>query len=246
MRRQQTVWWMVIAGLSAVLWVLGVAWNRHGSAYRVWQAEAQQPPTSLPKYNPPLRGAPLSRVGSGTRAPGEAVPVLSVFAPRDHAGRTTQEQPRLYWYLSQTTTSPLLITLAERRGIKPLLEVQLAPPVAAGVHRLQVADYDVRLSPNVLYQWAITLILDPDNPSRNLVEVGAIEYVSPSDALRARLAPASKQDTAAVYAAEGIWYDAVTTLSELIAAAPETTLRQQRATLLEQVGLMEAATYDRQ
>jgi hypothetical protein len=172
--------------------------------------------------------------------------VLSVFAPRDHAGLTTQEQPLLYWYLSQTAPHPVLVTLAERRGIKPLLEVRLDPPVAAGVHRLRVADHGVRLAPNVLYQWAVTLVLDPNSPSRNLVEVAAIEYVVPSEALRTRLAPASQQDTATLYAAEGVWYDAVSTLSELIAAAPEPGLRQQRAALLEQVGLMEAATSDRQ
>jgi hypothetical protein len=52
---------------------------------------------------------------------------------------------------------------------------------------------------------------------------------------------------ARLYAAEGLWYDAIAALSELIDTRPQdTTLRQQRNTMLEQEGLTEAAAYDRQ
>ena len=50
----------------------------------------------------------------------------------------------------------------------------------------------------------------------------------------------------ALYAGAGIWYDAIDELSRLIAAQPENReLRIQRAALLEQVGLTEAAAFDR-
>jgi hypothetical protein len=43
-----------------------------------------------------------------------------------------------------------------------------------------------------------------------------------------------------------MWYDAIAALSERIEAAPnDTDLRRQRAALLEQVGLREAAEFDR-
>jgi hypothetical protein len=42
-----------------------------------------------------------------------------------------------------------------------------------------------------------------------------------------------------------LWYDALDALSEMIQAAPnEVILRKHRASLLEQVGLDEAAAYD--
>ena len=51
---------------------------------------------------------------------------------------------------------------------------------------------------------------------------------------------------AMVYAENGIWYDAIGSVSEQIEAAPhDATLRVQRAALLEQVGLSEVADYDR-
>jgi hypothetical protein len=52
---------------------------------------------------------------------------------------------------------------------------------------------------------------------------------------------------ARLYATEGLWYDTIAALSELIDARPQDTrLRQQRATVLAQEGLTEAASYDRQ
>jgi Flp pilus assembly protein TadD len=50
----------------------------------------------------------------------------------------------------------------------------------------------------------------------------------------------------ALYAESGIWYDAIDDLSRLISAEPDNRrLREQRAALLEQVGLREAAEFDR-
>jgi hypothetical protein len=49
-----------------------------------------------------------------------------------------------------------------------------------------------------------------------------------------------------VYAQHGVWYDAIAALSSQIDATPEDpTLREQRAALLDQVGLSEVAAYDR-
>jgi hypothetical protein len=49
-----------------------------------------------------------------------------------------------------------------------------------------------------------------------------------------------------LYAEAGLWYDALSLLSERIEAAPtDADLRRQRAALLEQVGLRQAAEFDR-
>ena len=70
--------------------------------------------------------------------------------------------------------------------------------------------------------------------------------VAETDAVRARLKEASAASRPALYAGAGIWYDAIDELSRLIAAQPENReLRIQRAALLEQVGLTEAAAFDR-
>ena len=48
-----------------------------------------------------------------------------------------------------------------------------------------------------------------------------------------------------LYAEAGLWYDALSSLSDLIEATPDNPgLRQQRAALLKQVGLTDAAASD--
>ena len=65
--------------------------------------------------------------------------------------------------------------------------------------------------------------------------------------LEAKLEAAEPGEQGKVYAESGLWYDALASVSQAIEHAPrEARLRELRAGLLEQVGLREAATYDRQ
>jgi len=74
-----------------------------------------------------------------------------------------------------------------------------------------------------------------------------MERIDLPDELRNQLVQADKRTSARLYATAGLWYDTIATLSELIDAVPQDALlRQQRATLLDQEGLTEAAAYDRQ
>lgn len=172
--------------------------------------------------------------------------MMSVLAP-DHLGWTVHEQPSLYWYLSKATTHPIEVTLIENEGVKPFFETRLSPPLQAGVQRLRLADYGVRLPLDVPYRWFVALIPDPESRSQDLIAEGAIIRVALSDTLRAQLAQTTKAQVPALYAQEGIWYDAFAGLSDLIdAASQDTALRQQRAALLDQGNLPAIAAYDRQ
>ena len=77
----------------------------------------------LLSYKVPLRGAPATRVGGGTRGAAEATFALSVLAP-DHTGYTVREKPTIYWYVSKAiTTSPVELTVTAPDEIEPLLEL---------------------------------------------------------------------------------------------------------------------------
>jgi hypothetical protein len=162
-------------------------------------------------YQPPKRGAPGGRVGGGTRGIQRDVFVLSVLAP-DHSGLTISEQP--------------------------ILETRLPAPVQAGVHRVRLADHNIRLKPGAAYQWSVTVIPDSDRRSKDILAGGTIERVDVPDDLKAKLTTANKSELLSLYAEAGFWYDAVAAISEMIEAAPQDqALRKQRATLLSQVGL---------
>jgi hypothetical protein len=82
------------------------------------------PKTDRPIYKPPLRGAPSSRVGGGTRGEeGDSI-ALTVLAP-GHTGWSASDQPTLYWYLSKPANTRLELTVIDDDAIKPLLETQL-------------------------------------------------------------------------------------------------------------------------
>lgn len=213
-------------------------------AAEVAASAASTPP--IPTYKPPLRGAPSSRVGGGSRggSSGDA-PRIAVLAP-DHTGYTTEEQPSLYWYLSKPVATRLEITVTDDQSVQPLLEKKLETPARAGVQRLRLKDFGIRLKPGVEYRWFVGLVADPSQRSNDIISSATIERHEPTPALKEALAKSEPQAVPSVYAAEGYWYDAITSISDLIDAHPkDQALRRQRAALLEQVGLGEAARPDR-
>ena len=208
-------------------------------------AQPSDAKTSAPVlYVPPEIGVPSRRIGAGTRGMGRQAS-LQILAP-DHLGYTTLEQPTLYWYLAERTTTPIVFTIREERSVEPLVDVELPSPSEAGVQAVRLAEHGVKLRLGTSYQWFISLVPDPARRSRDFTVGAWISRREPDDALRARLAGAENTSKESVYAQSGLWYDAIGALSSRIASAPsDRKLREERAALLEQVGLSEVAAYDR-
>ena len=201
--------------------------------------------SSMPVYVPPPRGAPVGRIGGGSRRPDVNLPALYVLAP-NHTGFTTKGQPTLYWFVSGPTETRVRITVHDGESIDPLLETDVGAIRVGGIHKLSLAAHGVALQSNVDYQWFVSLVADPGKRSKDIVSGGTIRRVKPSTELRNGLSDAETSGKGFVYAENGIWYDAIEVLSRQIERSPEDgSLRAQRAALLEQVGLMEVAAFDR-
>jgi Domain of Unknown Function (DUF928) len=247
MRCAKMAAWIILGGLTFVIpWASGAWDDQSGQPRRQGiplQSERSAAAADMPEYIPPVRSAPGGRVGGSTRGPGTP-PTLSALAP-DHTGLTIQEQPALYWYLSKPTTYPIEFTIIDDRAIQPLAERRLSGSLQPGVQRVRLADYGMRLSVGVPYRWSVALVVDPDNRSRDIIAGGAIERIAPPTELHAKLARAGKTRAPYIYAEAGLWYDALTVISDLIDATPnDRMLRQERASLLEQIGLPQIADLD--
>jgi hypothetical protein len=167
--------------------------------------------------------------------------ILSVLVP-DHTGLTVKEQPSLFWFISGDTTLPVELTISDPNASEPVLETRIPGPVKRGIHRVRLADYGVRLTPGVGYQWSVSVIPDSARRSRDIVGSGKIERVEFSTDLQARVAGAGKDDLATRYAEAGIWYDALEAVSDLVERSPgDNKPLTYRAILLRQVGLPEVA-----
>jgi hypothetical protein len=184
------------------------------------------------------------RVTGGSRGTGDKEITLDVLAP-DDIGMTTMEQPSLFWFQSKPSAAKFELTLLQENKAKPVVRVEVERSSNAGIQRMKLSDHGVSLSPGVEYQWVVALITDPENRSTDLVASGVIRRIDPAPELKERIGKAAPEAAASLYAEAGIWYDALSVLSDQIQAHPENgTLRETRADLLRQVGLKTAADYE--
>ena len=196
-------------------------------------------------YRPPLRGAPGRRVGGASRGTFKVaapLPTIELLAPSDHAGLSANPAPSLYFFASGPVAWPTRFTISAPGRPAPVLEVAIPAPVAAGIYRVDLADYRLRLLPGIVYTWSVSAILDPRIPARDIVASASLMLSPPDPAVAAALAVVPATRRAALYARTGLWYDAV---AAAVAAEPGDRHAGLDA-LLRQVGLAGAAAYDRQ
>lgn len=226
--------WTMILGL----WMCGAA---------VVQS-VQTPEEGMPKapvYKPPTLDAPKVRVDGRVRGTEDAALTLTVLAP-ERVGLTTKEQPSLYWFQSKPVDNHFELTIIEKNVVKPVLEAKFEAS-AAGIQRVRLSDYNVSLAEGVEYRWSVAIVLDPDNRSKDIVASGVIKRVKPAEKLLGRLKGAPASEVPYIYADEGVWYDSLEALSELVDAKPQDAkLREIRAVYFMQVGLHDAAMHEMQ
>jgi hypothetical protein len=192
---------------------------------------------TVPVYVPPKRGAPLARVGGGSRGVDDGLPYISVITP-DHVGYTSKAQPVLYWYISEDMKTRFEFALINDDDIEPIAEVVSEQQMTAGLNSMNLADQGVTLQPGVAYQWSVALVSDANKRSSDVVSSGQIELITLTAEQQSALDNASEDERVMLLAQEGYWYDTFAGLSELIANDPgNNELRAQRAALLEQIGL---------
>lgn len=198
----------------------------------------------LVPYVPRERGRARHSAAGGTRTQSRRGGLeVAVLAPADVA-LTTRAQPVLYWYVSESTDERIDITLTDDASIDPLLEMTVPPPVAAGIHALDLSAHGVSLEAGRTYRWNIAVVRDADRRSTDALAEGMIERTGTSPSLERSLAEASRRF--APYALSGIWYDALAELRSALAANPDDRgLRRQEVALLEQIELPAVARYAR-
>src|SRR6266705_3070587 len=228
-----------------LLWVVAVLLSCCLAGETTFAADAKPKaaasPSSGVKFRPPTTGAPSVRVTGGSRGSGDSAITLDVLAP-DDIGVTTREQPSLFWFQSKPADAKFELTLLQENKVNPLVQVMVERSTKAGIQRMKLSDHGVKLVPGVEYQWVVALVSDPDNRSSDLVASGVIKRVEPAADLRGKITKATPASLPNVYAEAGIWYDALSVLTDQIEANPENkTLRETRADLLLQVGLKAAA-----
>jgi hypothetical protein len=200
---------------------------------------------------PPGRDAPRGgTLGGGSRPVGTPClsnpsattsNALTALSPGSHVGLTQAERPIFLVYLPKTTAKKAELSLfdEQRNGI---YQVSI-PVVKAGLVSIRLPDTAPALAKDKPYYWSFALACNANDRTEDWVVGGWIERTQPSDSLKQQLATSTPLEKVSLYAKQGFWYDALTTLTQLQETQPNNPeMAASWAQLLKSVGLDEIAT----
>jgi len=187
----------------------------------------------------------------------DGIPVPSHLDPiaPEHPGLASINRPSFLFYISGPWPHEIEFTLNRARSMEPepVYETRVKDISRQGIFRIdleQAVDVEgnpIALEPDIAYEWFLTIVMDPEERSADIVTSAVIKYVKPSEALARVLERTPRDRIHHVFAENGYWHCALESLTRLIHAQPDDLeLKAQRAFLLghEQVNLTEASAFD--
>mgnify|MGYP002777232493 FL=1 len=195
------------------------------------------------EYRPPKTRSPQLEGRSPTQgiSPGcpqtLAPPVL--LMPAGPISQTTASHPTLFAFLPAATSVQFVVT---GKGDSSSLYVENFANPVAGVVRLPIPKTAPALVVGKEYWWYVSVLCDARYGRDRSYLQGWLQRVTPDPRLGQQLDRAPVADRPALYAAAGLWYDALSSLDELRQKFPqEPRFSILWTTLLQSVGLDQVA-----
>lgn len=202
---------------------------------------------------PPGQGAPAQTTGGGRRDGGQCpnlqtraqasaarVPLdqlLVALIPPANRGLTIAERPTFFFYVPGTSAKTAEFVL-EDNDAKQVVAMQVKLSGTAGVVSLTPPPTAPALRNGQTYRWIFSLVCSEEGDLRDPLVTGKVQRIQPTADLTNRLANASPLEQVKLYAAAGIWYEAITQLAALRQTQPnDPKLAEAWRTLLDSVGL---------
>jgi hypothetical protein len=203
---------------------------------------------------PPPTGRPGRRSDAGSRSCGEDAastlsnlaepkPLLSLVPIQNTAsstvvfGKTTAAYPTFWFYVPYRSVFTATFVLQDQDG-NPVYESDVTLPQTAGILSLTLPETVAPLEAGKLYHWFFKLYCRSVSPPDAFVDGWIQREALPSDWSQ-QLQTATPQQQVRFYAANGFWFEALTTAAELRRTNPADSTW---ADLLSTVGLESVAT----
>jgi hypothetical protein len=207
---------------------------------------------------PPNRGIAGNRVGGASRISGKdptnegtnvdryltaLVPEYRHPKPQSNQvwGLTANDRPTLWFYIpySQNSISRIDFILTDRDNPanKTVYRNPIQSPEQPGIVNFSIPQTSAPLSIGKLYQWELKLTMKRQLEKEVSVK-GWIQRVGLNSELSDLIKQATPDRQAALYAENGLWYDALSTLAELRHDAPnDLAIMQDWTNILKSVDL---------
>ncbi|MBC1236281.1 DUF928 domain-containing protein [Nostoc sp. 2RC] len=160
-------------------------------------------------------------------------------------GLTSREQPSFWFYIpyEKSSIKSLEFVLQTDNDTTIYRQNITAPPIP-GIVRVQLQNQKNILEANKPYHWffKVKVACDSQPGTSNYVE-GWVQRVNLDVSLREQIKKSSPREQAAIYAKNGIWYDALTTIAELrLTNVDDSQLAKDWENLLQVVKLEKLVT----
>lgn len=189
---------------------------------------------------PELQG---NRVGDINLRCGDYQPPIAFTAlmPASNIGFTLAKYPTFLFYIPDADLEEGVFVIKDEK------QTQLYKKTVALKATDSVISVDFSNSPDFpplevgkSYFWEFLLIVDQEDRSGDVLVSGWIKRIEPNSELKQKLDSTLPQQQPAIYAANGIWYEALGSLAKLRCSSPnDSTIASDWTSLLEQVGLPE-------
>ena len=173
------------------------------------------PINKLLRFNPPNNGAPKgsrSSTNSGSRddCPIEAKRITALI-PKTNWGNTLSERPKFWFYIPHEQGRLTLILRNKTKSIRVNYQVRNG----GGIMGFPIPETSPGLEINETYHYKVYFSCNPKNqPSKTGVQ-GIVKRVAMNEVLQTKLTSATSiKEKIHLYANEGLWYEAITTLIE--------------------------------
>lgn len=193
---------------------------------------------------PPQQGSPSGRQrGGASRGPCRQFESLTALVPTTKGvvwGQTVSDRPTVWFYLPNALTEKTPIEfVVQDAADNYLYNTRItAPGTQAGLIKVALPATAKPLAVGQPYFWTLSVYCNPNKPSEAVFVKGMIQRVGSDATLQKRLPASTPLDQVRLYAANGLWYDALDRLAELRQTQPrDRQLTSIWADLLKQANL---------
>lgn len=209
-----------------------------------------QPVLSKPPVN---RGAPTDRRGAGTRgecpavsmAPTGIMPTVASNNTQFVIGNTATEYPTFWYYIpynAEKIHSVKFAIVDEKENLLTKEPIPVNISGTPGIISFTLPKTEQPLKPGQYYHSYLLIDCNPQSRSEDTAIEGLVQVVAPSSEFTKRFQAATEREKVNLYAQQGYWQDAITTLGELRRRQPQdTSLTEDWKALLNSVTLGDIA-----